>query len=65
MARNQCANVAGRARWRVLEYPGVLARRRRARERACATACATGDRRTRLKQSRIAIEPDRDQKAPP
>jgi U3 small nucleolar RNA-associated protein 25 len=26
LARNQCANVAGRARWRVLEYPGVLAR---------------------------------------
>ena len=26
LTRNQCANVAGRARWRVLEYPGVLAR---------------------------------------
>ena len=26
LSRNQCANVAGRARWRVLEYPGTLAR---------------------------------------
>ena len=40
MARNQCANVAGRARWRVLEYPGVLARSVGAGD---STACATGD----------------------
>ena len=56
LARNQCANVAGRARWRVLEYPGVLAR---------AAAGAEGarlrfDRVRDVAGSAVSAAPDRD-----
>ena len=58
LARNQCANVAGRARWRVLEYPGVLAR---------AAAGADGARlrfdRVRDVAGSAVSAPDRDRKA--
>jgi len=58
LARNQCANVAGRARWRVLEYPGVLAR---------AAAGAEGARlrfdRVRDVAGSAVSAPDRDRKA--
>ena len=58
LARNQCANVAGRARWRVLEYPGVLAR---------AAAGAEGARlrfdRVRDVAGSATSAPDRDRKA--
>ena len=58
LARNQCANVAGRARWRVLEYPGVLAR---------AAAGADGARlrfdRVRDVAGSATSAPDRDRKA--
>jgi U3 small nucleolar RNA-associated protein 25 len=54
MARNQCANVAGRARWRVLEYPGVLAR-------AAAGADGARLRFDRVRDGGSAQEaPDRD-----
>ena len=58
LARNQCANVAGRARWRVLEYPGVLAR----------AAAGAGGARLRFDRVRDVAgsalsAPDRDRKA--
>lgn len=59
LARNQCANVAGRARWRVLEYPGVLAR---------AAAGAEGARlrfdRVRDVAGSALSAPDRDRTQP-
>ena len=54
LARNQCANVAGRARWRVLEYPGVLAR-------AAAGADGARLRFDRVRDGGSAAQaPDRD-----
>ena len=53
LSRNQCANVAGRARWRVLEYPGVLAR-------AAAGADGARLRFDRVRDGGSARVPDRD-----
>ena len=55
LARNQCANVAGRARWRVLEYPGVLAR-------AAADAGGARLRFDRVDDVKESGEPNADSK---